>query len=171
MWWLMFLLEFALIAAAVILIILVLLQKGKGGGLAGAGRRGRTERVRHQGRRPLYQDYDGRGRSLDCVMRDRGDGRAASGGRKSTECHTDYVTGTARFGTSAAIKRSIRRSRQLSRRPAANRPRQALRRTPAACPNRRTSRARVPASSGLFGVRRLIAAFHNAFQFRRPKRN
>jgi preprotein translocase subunit SecG len=36
MWWLMFLLEFALIAAAVILIILVLLQKGKGGGLAGA---------------------------------------------------------------------------------------------------------------------------------------
>ena len=36
MWWLMFLLEFALIATAVILIILVLLQKGKGGGLAGA---------------------------------------------------------------------------------------------------------------------------------------
>ena len=35
MWWLMFLLEFSLIAAAVILIILVMLQKGKGGGLAG----------------------------------------------------------------------------------------------------------------------------------------
>jgi preprotein translocase subunit SecG len=34
--WLLFLLEFILIASAVILIILVLLQKGKGGGLAGA---------------------------------------------------------------------------------------------------------------------------------------
>ncbi len=34
--WLLFLLEFGLVAGALILIVLVLLQKGKGGGLAGA---------------------------------------------------------------------------------------------------------------------------------------
>jgi preprotein translocase subunit SecG len=36
MGWLLFLLEFVLVASALILIVLVLLQKGKGGGLAGA---------------------------------------------------------------------------------------------------------------------------------------
>ena len=79
--WLLFLLEFGLVAGALISDRAGLAAEGQGRRVGrGAGRHGRTERVWHEGRRPVHQDHDGRGRRLDRAVRDRRDGRAASGG-------------------------------------------------------------------------------------------
>ncbi len=151
MWWLMFLLEFSLIAAAVILIILVLLQKGKGGGLAGAlgGAGGQSAFGTKAGDlfTKITMVVAGVWIVL-CVIAAVAAPHLAGGNQLNIP---NAPAGQQAPGPEAPFLANNPLEVRRSRIPAASRQRQVHRRSPAAFPNRRASRASIRANNGSRG--------------------